>query len=162
MQLQRPKAMGARAQVWLVLSEASALPTSTEDSPPEGIPGWSIPFRIDRMNCRFAKSSFAVLDDGFELWERHQFKRFHSVLFFSGSCGAAPPLPWVYDLFQCIRFPMKSAEPSAQALSAALKMILFRRFNMVTSALSLVPRAGKNESLDCAAMTVVAFAWRIT
>ena len=64
---------------------------STGDSPPEGIPGWRVSLSIDRMNSRFAKSSFAVLDDGFELWERHQFKRFHSVLFFSGSCGAAPP-----------------------------------------------------------------------
>ena len=33
---------------------------------------------------------------------------------------------------------------------------------MVTSTLSLVPNAGKNESLDWAAMTVVALAWRIT
>ena len=48
-----------------------------------------------------------------------------------------PPLPRVYDFFQCIRFPMKSAEPSAQALSAALKMILLRRFSIVTSAFSL-------------------------
>src|SRR4029077_13097715 len=73
-----------------------------------------------------------------------------------------PPLPCVYDFFQCIRFPMKSAEPSAQALSAALKMILFRRFSIVTSALSLVPRGGENDRLGWAAMTGVAFAWRMT
>src|SRR5271169_6248721 len=56
---------------------------------------------------------------------------------------------------------MKSAELSAQALSAALKMILFRRFRIVTSAFSLLPKAGRKESFDCAAMTVVVFAWRI-
>jgi len=43
---------------------------------------------------------------------------------------------------------MKSAEVSAQDLSAALKMILFRRLRMVTSAFSLVPRAGKKEVFD--------------
>ena len=89
-----PKGHGSIAQAWLarpIQIGAIALLRSTEDSPPEGIPGRNISFRIDRMNCRSAKSSFAVLDDGFELWERHQFKRFHAVLFFSGSRGAAPP-----------------------------------------------------------------------
>src|SRR5208282_636478 len=73
-----------------------------------------------------------------------------------------PPLERVYDFFQCIRFPIKSAELSAQARSEALNMIRLRRFNSVTSAFSLVPIAGINDSFDCAAITVVAFAWRIT
>jgi hypothetical protein len=44
----------------------------------------------------------------------------------------------VCDFFQCIRLPMKSAKLSAQARSAALNMIRFRRFDSVTSAFSSV------------------------
>src|SRR6202007_643042 len=72
------------------------------------------------------------------------------------------PIPRVYDFFQISFFPMKSAEPSAQERSAALKMMRFRRFNSVTSAFSLVPSGGMKDSLDWAARTVVVFAWRIT
>jgi hypothetical protein len=68
------------------------------------------------------------------------------------------PIPRVYDFFQIIFFPIKSAEPSAQVRSAALKMIRFRKFSSVTSAFSLVPSGGMKESLDCAAKTVVVFA----
>ena len=70
--------------------------------------------------------------------------------------------PRVYDFFQYIRLPMKSADVSAQDLSAALKMILFRRLRIVTSAFSLDPRGGKKEVFDWAAMIVVEFACRIT
>src|ERR1700736_3270604 len=71
------------------------------------------------------------------------------------------PIPCVYDFFQIIFFPIKSAEPSAQVRSAALKMIRFRKFSNVTSAFSLEPSGGIKESLDCAARTVVVFAYRI-
>jgi hypothetical protein len=70
--------------------------------------------------------------------------------------------PRVYDFFQYSRLPIKSADVSAQDLSAALKMILFRRLRIVTSAFSRVPSAGKKEVLDWAAMIVVQFACRMT
>ena len=70
--------------------------------------------------------------------------------------------PRVYDFFQYSRLPIKSADVSAQDLSAALKMILFRRLRIVTSALSRDPSTGKKEVFDWAAMIVVQFACRIT
>ena len=75
------------------------------------------------MNGHLAKTFFTMFDDSRKLWQRHQFKWFDQIFFFAGTSGTASAFAAGVGFFPMHPFSDEWAEPSAQPLSAALKII---------------------------------------
>ena len=65
------------------------------------------------MDDRFAESFFTMFDDRRELWQGHEFERFHEVFFFAGSGSAAASFATGVGFFPMHPFPDEIGGPSA-------------------------------------------------